>query len=149
VREAAKAYRREKALDNLSVLMGKPHALQKVNDFAMKNPLFRKAFNDAERAQIERIAKKMAYVPASGGAGVIGQISTTALGGFTEGAGGALAGYIAPPMIRELLASDFARNYTERLLSGERYLSPKTLSALATFARGLMAEPPEQNAQNQ
>jgi hypothetical protein len=151
VKEASRAYRKEMAIESLAEQISKPSPGTKIRDFARKNPLFDKAFDPAEKAQIDRIVKKLAVVAPSGGSGVVGKIATTAAGGAMGGIPGSVLGYVAPEYIRTLLASKAGRDFMEKTLAGNYALGTgKAVSSigpvLSIFARGLMAgEPPEAN----
>lgn len=143
VKEAAKAYRKESALDRLSELMGQNQPLQRIHNLMKKSSLFKGAFSPEEIDQIERIARKMGSVPASGGHGVMGKIMTGGAGFEMGGVPGMALGLIGPAAMRKLLESPFARNYTERILSGATTVTPEIAAALSTFATGLMAKAPQ------
>lgn len=143
IKQASKAYRKEMALEDLGKLMGKPHPLQKFHDFMKDNSLFKGAFSSSEIAQIERIAKKMGEIPASGGHGVMGKILTGGAGFEIGGWPGMIMGLAGPAAIRKILESPFGRNYAERIMAGSPTMTPEIAAALATFARGLMAKAPQ------
>ena len=147
VRDAAKAYRKEMALEDLGKLLGKPYPVQKIADFMKDNPLFKGAFSDQEKAQINRIATKIASVVPTGGRGLLGRAVTGGAGAAAAGPIGAAAGAIGPDAIRALLATPWGRNVTERILAGSSKMDSATMAALATFARGMMGKPPEQQAE--
>lgn len=149
VREAAKAYRKEMALDDLSKLIGKPFPLQKINDFIKDNGLFKGAFEKSELDQITRLAKKMGGVTASGGRGVFGKVATGALGLEIGGIPGMIVALGGEGAIQALFESPFGRNYAERILSGSNIIRPQDVAAIATFARGLMAKRPTENRDQQ
>lgn len=140
VREASTAYRKEMALERLGSLLSKPHPTSKIKDFAKNNSLFSGAFDETEKAQILRIARKLETVTPSGASGIVGQIATTAGGGELGGLGGAAAGYFTPKMIQALLATKFGRDMTEKLLAGSYQAGGPGYAALAMFARGMLGQ---------
>lgn len=151
VREASKAYRKEKALEDLSTLLAKPHPVQQIKDFAKDNPLFRGAFPaQADKDQIMRIAEKLTYLSPSGSSGPIGKMITATAGSILGGIPGGILGWFGPDVIKSLLRTPFGRNYTERILSASygRGITEETAAALATFARGMTGKPPQENAES-
>lgn len=144
VKEASRAYRKEKALDAVVEQLGKPHPEIKIANWLKKDPLHAKAFSAPELAQIDRIAEKLAHISASGGSGEFGQAIRGGAGFAVAGWPGVIAGLGGPGAIRKLLGTQFGRNFTERILSGERMVTPQALSALAVFARGMSAQPPKE-----
>lgn len=156
VKEAASAYRKEMAIEHLAEQIARPNPGVKLRDYARKDKLFEGAFPDPrERAQIDRIVKKLETVAPSGGAGIVGKIATTTAGtlmgtpgGPAGHAVGMAAGYIAPEYIRTLLASPRGRDFMEKVLADTyRPAGNKVASnignVLSIFARGLAATPPE------
>jgi len=143
VKEASKAYRKEMAIEDLAREMARPSPGTKIKDFARKHPLFDKAFSPAEKAQIDRIVKKVAFVAPSGASGVLGKIATTTAGGVAMGPLGGIFGYVAPEYIRTLLASPTGRNFMEKTLEGNYRMGQgrvvQSIGPLwSIFARGLM-----------
>lgn len=144
VKLASRAYRKEMAIEDLARQISKPNPGIKIRDYARDNPLFRNAFSQAEKDQIDRITKKLAFVAPSGASGVLGKVATTTFGGATGGALGGIAGFVAPEYIRTLLASPAGRNFMEHTLADSYKLGPSKLANYiapmwSTFARGLMA----------
>lgn|SRR5262245_2797455 len=140
VREAAKAYRKEAALEELGRLMGKSEPGTKIRDFARDNPMFKGAFTPKEMDLIDQISKKVTFVAPTGGAGVLGRLATMTTGGFAGGPWGVLLGAAGPEGIRTLLSSAKGQQFIERTLAGNYRLGPEWAAAAAMFARGLVAE---------
>jgi hypothetical protein len=123
--------------------------LQKINDFMRENPLFKGAFQPSEIEQIQRLAKKMSGVAASGGRGVFGKVATGALGLEVGGIPGLIVALGGEGALQALFESPFGRNYAERILSGSNIIRPQDVAAIATFARGLMARKPTETREQQ
>lgn len=143
--EASRAYRREMAIEDLSRQISRPNPGVKIRDYARDHPLFRQAFTPAEREQIDRIVKKIAFVAPSGASGVLGKIATTSAGGVLGGPVGGIVGYIAPEYIRTLLASPVGRDFMERTLEGTYRMGQGRFvqsvgPVWSIFARGLMGQ---------
>lgn len=137
VRQASKAYRKEMAIDNLAREIAKPTPGTKIADYARKDPLFKGAFSQAEMEQINRLARKLSYVVPSGSSGLMGRIGTTLGGEVLGGPGGAIAGFLGPELIHNLIATPYGRGVTERILAGSLKPGPKEAAILASVARSL------------
>ena len=160
-REASKHYRRQMAIETLSEQISRPIPGVKLRDAYRKNALFDKSFDPAEKAQIDRIVRKLDTVTPSGLSGAFGKMITTGVGavigapfGPIGHAVGSVAGYVGAEQIRELLASPAGRDFMERTLADSYRLgSGKVVQTLgpawAIFARGLMSgtEDPQQPEQ--
>ena len=151
-RQAAEHYRRQMAIETLSEQISRPIPGVKLRDAYRKNALFDKSFNPSEKAQIDRIVRKLDTVTPSGLSGAFGKLATSGAGaalGHLTGMPyaheiGAFAGYVGAEQIRELLASPAGRNFMEKTLEESyRMGTGKAVKAigpvLSIFARGLMA----------
>lgn len=149
VGEASGAYRREMALKDLSTLLTKPHPSFKVTEFMKTHPLFNKTFNSVEKEQILRIAKKLEAVAPSGSSGVGGRGLLGIFGYHLGGVPGEILGMLSGDMVRALMESPIGRNMTERMLASRSTLDHATAAKLAIIARGLMAQPPQPQQEQQ
>lgn len=144
VKAASKAFRKEMAIEDLSRMLAKPQPGVKLRDFARDNPLFKGAFTPGEKAQFDRIVKKLEFVTPSGSAGVMGKTIVTGIGtalGEMLGipvAGGA-ATFLGSEAFRHLLTTAYGRGVIERTLSTNvAELGPKEIAVLASTARAMM-----------
>lgn len=145
VKQAARAYRKEMALEDLGRLIGKSEPGTKIRDFARDNPLFKGAFDEKEMALIDKITKRVQFVVPTGMAGAAGRILTGGAGALATGSPwGALMAWAGPEAIRKMLASPKGQAFIERSLSSNYQMGPEWAAAAAMFARGLMAQEPEQ-----
>lgn len=149
VKEANAAYRKEMALDELMRVVRKPKPFKEFKDLMDDNPLVAGAFSGGERDQITSLLKKIAWVAPTGGSGVIGKTITTGVGGYLGGGTGAVAGYLTPDLIKTVISTPFGRNFTRKLLQGKDFMDEPMGAALAVFARGLMAQSPQDNQPEQ
>ncbi len=153
IKKAAQAYRKEMAVEELGMIARKPRPFKEWKDALDESKLFAKSFDPGEKAQIQRILKKISWVSPSGGSGHIGRAIATGAGFEAGGPMAAAAAFIAPEAMEKLLGTKFGRNMAEKILGesawrgAEKYTGTQAarLAALQMFARGLTSneQPPE------
>jgi hypothetical protein len=152
VRQASKAYRKELAVEELGMIARKARPFKEWKDALDESKLFAKSFDQGEKAQIERILKKIAWVSPTGGSGSIGRAIAAGAGYHFGDTTTAFAAFFAPEVMEKILGTPLGRNMAEKILgdstwrSAGKYGVPQAarLAALQTFGRGLMGQGSEQ-----
>jgi hypothetical protein len=139
LREAAKAYRKEAAIEELGGVLRQAQPLKAYKDLQDKNALFRDVFSNSEQATIKQIMSKLSTAAPSGFSGVLGRTITAAGGQAVGGPAGAVAGAMMPDMAAYALTTSPGRKLMEKLLVGNVWDANKT-AALATWFRAARAE---------
>lgn len=150
VKKAAAAYRKEMAVEELSQIVRQPRPYKEWKDAIAESKFFSKSFDPGEKAQIDRILKKIAWVSPTGGGGHIGKTISTGLGYHLGKGLGGFFGFLAPEAVQALLGTPFGRNMAEKILGesawrgAAKYTGTQAarLAALQLFARGLTANEP-------
>lgn len=140
LKEAAKAYRRESAVEELGSVLRQAQPLKAFKDLQDKNALFRGAFDESEKTQIEAVMRRLAQSAPSGFSGVLGRVLASGAGAQVAGMGGAVVGGTLPDMAAYALSTAPGRRFMGKLLTGQNVWDAPKTAALATFVRAQMAE---------